>query len=142
MGLEQELKTTSDELLRKLEQLRELELEKREQAPGSARFQKLAREIERLAATVLSQTVKQERLGEKTAERREETGLTPPPPIAEVTPRRELSLILGEWREAERRLGATASGTSEHLEAQAAVARLRSEYREAHGATADDPREG
>ena len=141
MELEQELRATSDELLRRLERLRELEIEKRQLTPGSARFRKIARDIERLAAGVLTKSVEQEHLADASAEVRQSVGVAPPP-IEEVEPRRELSLILGEWREAERRLSAATAGAPEHLEAQAAVQRLRDEYRDAYLSAARRPDSG
>jgi len=131
MEFEQELRAASDELMRRLERLRELEIEKRQLTPGTARFRKLARDIERLAAGVLTKTVEQEHLADKSIELREQTGAQPQP-IAEVRPQRDISLILGEWREAERRLSAAEPGTPSHLEAQSAVQRLRTEYRDAY----------
>lgn len=141
MEFEQELRATSDELLRRLERLRELEIEKRQLTPGTDRFRKIARDIERLAAGVLTKTVEQEHLADRSMEVREQTGIVAQP-IADVTPRRDISLILGEWREAERRLSAAAPGTPDHLEAQAAVQRLRSEYRDAYLSAAVAPRDG
>lgn len=141
MELEQELRATSDELLRRLERLRELEVEKRQLTPGTARFRRIARDIERLAAGVLTKTVEQEHLADKSIEVREQTGVLPQP-IAEVTPQRDISLILGEWREAERRLSAAAPGTPDHLEAQAAVQRLRTEYRDAYLSAAETASDG
>lgn len=136
MEFEQELRSTSDELLRRLERLRELEMEKRQLTPGSARFRKIARDIERLAAGVLTKTVEQEHLADNAAELRDKAGFSAPP-IEEVAPKREIALILGEWREAERRLAAAVPGTPEHLERQAAVQRLRAEYREAYLSAAE-----
>jgi len=141
MELEQELRATSDELLRRLERLRELEMEKRQLTPGTARFRRIARDIERLAAGVLTKTVEQEHLADKSFDVRQKTGV-PPQPIAEVTPQRDISLILGEWREAERRLSAAVPGTPDHLEAQAAVHRLRTEYRDAYLSAAETPSDG
>jgi hypothetical protein len=54
---------------------------------------------------------------------------------------REASVILGEWREAERRLSAAPPGTPEHEETRAAVDRLRSEYRAAYSAVSAQPDE-
>jgi hypothetical protein len=141
MEVEHRLRTTSDELLHRLERLRELELEKRQLTPGTQRFQALVRDIEQLAAAVLTKTVEQEELAEQAIDVREATGVDPAP-IADVSARREVSVILGEWREAERRLSAAAPGTAQQLEAQASVDRLRAEYREAYSAVSGRPDEG
>ncbi|CAN5578956.1 hypothetical protein BH23CHL6_BH23CHL6_00030 [soil metagenome] len=131
MELEQDLRSTSDDLLRRLERLRDLEMEKRQLTPGSPHFRRLAAEIERLAAGVLVKSVEQDQLGQVAGAVLEETE-TVSPPIAEIPPRRDIALILGDWREAERRLSACSPGTPEHSEAQAAVQRLRAEYRDTH----------
>lgn len=132
MELEQDLRLTSDELLRTLERLRELEIEKRSLTPGTVRFRRIAGEIEKLAATILTKTVEQEQLAAESVAVREQTGVVSPP-INDIALKRDIQLILGEWREAERRLSTAASGTPEHLEALAAVRRLRAEYRDATG---------
>jgi hypothetical protein len=43
-----------------------------------------------------------------------------------------VSLILPEWREAERRLGSSAMDSAEHAKAAADVRRLRDEYHRAY----------
>jgi hypothetical protein len=133
MELEQDLRTASDDLLHRLERLRQMELEKRQLTPGSAHFRRLAAEIERLAAGVLAKSVEQDQLGQLAGAVLEETA-TAARPIAETPPRRDISVVLGEWRETERRLSASAPGTPEQLEAQRAVQRLRDEYRKSHQA--------
>lgn len=133
MELAQDLRSTSDDLLRRLERLRDLEMEKRQLTPGSPHFRRLAAEIERQAAGVLAKSVEQDQLGQVAGAVLEETE-TVAPPIAEVPPRRDISVILGDWREAERRLAACSPGAPEHAEAQAAAQRLRAEYRDAYEA--------
>ena len=66
MDLEQDLRTVSDDMMSTLDQLQKLESEKRAENPGSPRFVRLAREIERLAAVVFSQTSAQQSLAEQT----------------------------------------------------------------------------
>lgn len=139
MELEQELRSTSDELLRRLERLRELELEKRRVKPGTEQFRTIARDIEMLAAGVLTKTVEQEQLAELSIDVRQHTGYVPPP-IAEISVAREPSAILAEWREAERRLADAPPGSIEHDEARAEVARLRDEYRRAYQAASQERR--
>lgn len=131
MNVEQELRLTSDEMLRRLDRLRELELEKRALAPGTDRFVAIAKEVERLAASVLVKTTEQERLAEASAVVHGATGALAAP-IDEVAPRREISQILNEWRDAERQLAAATPGTAEHEAARASIDRLRLEYRDAY----------
>ena len=63
-------------------------------------------------------------------------------PIDEVTSTRDVSLILGEWREAERRLSVTAMDSADHAKAAADVRRLRDEYHRVYQSqTTHDERE-
>jgi hypothetical protein len=117
-------------MLRTLEQLERLETEKRAEKPGSPRFLRLANEIERLAAVVFTQTAAQQTLAEKThAKARAGADV---PPIEEMASSREVSLILSEWRDAERRLASTGIDTAEHAKAAGDVRRLRDEYHRAY----------
>jgi hypothetical protein len=68
MDLEQNLRTVSDDMLRTLEQLQILEIQKRAEQPGTPTFVKLAKEIEKLAAIVFQQTAAQQTLAEATHE--------------------------------------------------------------------------
>ena len=136
MDLEQDLRTVSDDMMSTLDQLQKLESEKRSETPGSARFVRLAREVERLAAIVLAQTSAQHSLAEQTpaaAKAGAEMAA-----IEDVAPMRDVSQILAEWRDAERRLPATAIDTAEHSKAVADVRRLREEYHRAHQAQKSD----
>ena len=126
MDLEQDLRTVSDDLLRTLEQLHDLEKAKRSEDPGTPRFVRLAKEIEKLAAVVFQQTAAQQALAEATHVAAAEGADIPP--IDEMESSRDVSLILSEWREAERRLGVTAMDSAEHAKAAADVRRLRDEY--------------
>ena len=56
MTLERELRDTSDSLMRALDQLRDLEAEKRGVPTGSRRFVELAQRVEDLAIEVLRRT--------------------------------------------------------------------------------------
>ena len=115
-----------------LDQLQKLESEKRSETPGSPRFVRLAREIERLAAVVFTQTSAQQSLAEQThAAAQVGAEMTP---IEDVAPMRDVSLILSEWRDAERRLSSTAVDTAEHSKAAGDVRRLREEYHRAYQA--------
>ncbi len=112
------LRTLSDELLRKLDEIAALEAEKRELEVGSPRFDELAAEIERQSRDVLRLTQGQRAIGEAS-----EGGGT----IAD-TPR-ELPAILLDWREAERRAAAAPPGSPEAEAALRDAQRLREEYR-------------
>ena len=134
MEVEQDLRSASDEMLRTLDQLQRLELEKREQKPGTASFVKLATEIEKLAAMVFAATNVQQTIAER-AKVASERGADLRP-IEEIDAARDVSVILSEWREAERSLASTGLETAEHAKAAADVRRLREEYHRAHRAQA------
>ena len=136
MELEQDLRTVSDEMLHTLEQLQRLENEKRAETPGTPRFLSLAHEVESLAALVFTQTKEQENLAVKThAAARSGADLTP---IDEIEAAREVSIVLSEWRDAERRLAASAIESAEHAKAAGDVRRLRDEYHRAYKAQSTD----
>jgi hypothetical protein len=130
MDLENQLRSASDETLRTLEELQRLETEKRGLEPGTPRFVKLADEIERLAVYVFSQTSAQQTLAHRTHAAKD-AGVDLPP-IEEISATRDVSEILAEWRDAERRLAATSADSAEHALAAGDVRRLRDEYHRAH----------
>ena len=138
MELESELRVASDRMLRTLETLETLENEKRTLTPGSARFQRLADEAERLAAEVFAQTHSQRQLGERAEAANERTG-TDLAPIGKGSSVRELQVILSAWRDAERRLQLASPKSAEHAAAAADVGRLREEYHAAYTAGVSDP---
>jgi hypothetical protein len=126
MDLEQGLRAVSDDMLHTLDQLQRLEHQKRAASPGTPRFVRLATEIEKLAALVFAQTNTQASLAEQShavGQRGVELQ-----PINEITPSRDVAVILSEWREAERRLATSAIETAEHSKAAGDVRRLREEY--------------
>jgi hypothetical protein len=125
MEIDEQLRSTSDRMLETLEQLHLLEIEKRSLAPGSRRFQKLAREVERLADSMVAHAEKQAELADEAAE-----SAQPLPPIEGVP--RDVTTILAEWREAERRATAAHPGSADEISARADVDRLRAEYQRAH----------
>jgi hypothetical protein len=131
--IEQDLRAASDRLLQTLDQLEELEIKKRSLEPNSAEFGQLSAEIERLAAAVFAHTHAQRTLGEKTEVIAKRTGADVQP-IDETAPTRELSVILAEWRAAERRLGEFQPDSAEHGKAKAELERLRAEYHAAYAA--------
>jgi hypothetical protein len=114
--------------MRTLERLQELETEKRAIDPGTPTFRKLAREVERLAASVFAHSHVQQQLAEETVTLREEAGVSLSP-IDQVAPSREIQEILAEWRDAERRTIEATVGSTERAQAEADANRLRAEYR-------------
>lgn len=136
LELEQELRSTSDDVLTRLERLRELELKKRRLTPGSPRFVSIAADIEKLAASLLAKSAEQEQLGQQAAELRQATGVISRR-IEDVRPQREVAAILKEWREAERRLATASPGSADYVEAEAAIHRLRAEYRDTYQAVSN-----
>jgi hypothetical protein len=138
--IESDLRVTSDRMLRTLDQLAALETEKRALTPGTPRFQRLADEVERLAADVFAQTHAQRQLGEQAQVVSEHTGVALDP-IAETTATRDPQAILADWRDAERRLQLAAPDSAEHAAAAADVGRLRDEYHAAYAAGAQDSSE-
>jgi hypothetical protein len=132
MELEHELRSVSDEMLTTLDQLARLEGEKRAAKPGTPRFVNLASEIEKLAALVFAQTNTQHTLAEQTRDAAL-VGVELAP-IEALPPMRDVSVILTEWRAAERTLASSAMETAEHAKAAADVLRLRNEYHRAYKA--------
>ena len=139
LDIENGLRVASDRLLGTLDQLETLENEKRQLEPNSARFQTLAREIERLAAEVFAQSHAQKNLGQAAQAATARTG-EELPPIAESSNAREIPIILADWRDAERRLQLADPDSAEHAVAAADVERLRAEYRTAYSASTDTAR--
>jgi len=128
MEIEEQLRSESDSMLDAMDQLRSLEAEKRAIPPNSRRFQMLARDVERLADTVVSHAEQQTDLGEQAAERHQATGEEAAPINAGS---RDVATILGEWRDAERRASAAEAGSADEAAARADVDRLRHEYQQA-----------
>ena len=126
----QDLRHTSDALLRDLEVLISLEEEKRGMEPGDDRLVELAERIDVIAGRVMTQTTKQVHLVTKT-DASVAAGEEPPPSIAD-TPARSTSAILADWRAAERILEESPAGSPEALEASARIDALRDEYRRAY----------
>jgi cell division protein FtsB len=135
--IEANLRVASDRLLRTLDQLATLENEKRTLEPSSARFQTLAKEIERLSSEIFAQSHAQQQLGQRARDVQRTQGVELPP-INEATQTRDLSVILTEWRDAERRLSLAEADSAEHSVAAADAARLREEYQSVFSASAVD----
>ena len=128
----QDLRHTSDALLRDLEVLIALEEEKRAMEPGDDRLVELAQRIEAIAGRVTAETTKQVRLVTE-SDASVAAGDEPPPSIDD-TPPRTTSAILAEWRAAQRTLDEAPEGSAEALEASARIDALRDEYRRAYDA--------
>ena len=125
------LRRTSDELLRDLETLVQLEEEKRGVEPGDPRLVDLAEQIEVIAQRVLVSSSSQRQQTEVINELAEAGSPAAPDATIDETPR-SMEAILAAWREAERKLEAAQPGSAEAREAELLVERLREEYRRAH----------
>ena len=136
MGSEQQLRSTSDQVLGTLDKLRELEIEKRSISPTDPRFQQLANEVQQLADGLTSTAEVQAELGEKVAEKHDRAG-DEAPAINET--QRDVMTILSDWRDAERRAAGAVPGSAEQTAAIADVDRLRAEYQRAHAAASERP---
>ena len=129
MTLEQNLRQASDTLMVALEQMKDLETEKRRVPAGSKRFVELARQLDDLALQILRHSEYQESVAETMEERREAGGGVSRP-IEEIKPEpRSRADILSDWRAAERALAAADIASVAAAEAAADVRRLREEYR-------------
>ncbi len=125
-----DLRWTSDTLLINLDRLIELESAKRTLDPASVPFRELAREIEDLAHHVAIHADREETLGAELSEDKRAGDTFGILPIDEV-PVRPTSVVLEEWREAERTLAAAPPGSDEANAARADADRLRREYQAA-----------
>jgi len=124
------IRSTSDDLLRDLETLEALELEKRRLSPDSPELVVLAARVEELAARVLASSHQQRALSER-IESMHAAGHPDAPDSAIEDGPPDIHAILSRWRDAERQLAASTPGTAEAEVAADLVARLRDEYREA-----------
>ena len=129
MGSEQQLRSTSDQVLDTLDKLHELEVEKRSIPPTDPRFHQLAREVQQLADGLTSTAEVQAELGEKVAEKHDMAG-NEAPAIDET--QRDVMTILADWRDAERRAAGAVARSASEKAAKADVERLRAEYQRAH----------
>jgi hypothetical protein len=118
-------------MMRDLEQLEELEREKRQLSPEDPRLVKIAGEVEVLALRVLGTTVRQRELAEDAHDLARQGSPEAPEHSIAGTPR-EIHVILAEWRDAERRATEARPDSAEAAAAAAEVDRLRAEYRHAH----------
>ncbi len=127
----QELNGTSETLLEHLELLQQLEEGRRGLDAADPRVQTLAAEVRALSASVLEMSMRQRTLGERLA-----VADPAQAPSIEDAPPRELSLILSDWRDAERRWRTAPAGSLDGKVARADVDRFRDEYARAHAAAA------
>jgi hypothetical protein len=127
------LRATSDALLSDLDALQALEQEKRAIQPGDPQLVRIAAKIEQLASRVLGTSVEQFRLTEQ-AHQLVQTGSPDAPATPIEDTRREIRVILADWRDAERRAELAHAGSPEALAAASDIDRLRLEYREAFSA--------
>ena len=142
MSVEQQLRLASDTLMAALDQLHDLEAEKRRIPAGSERFVELARKVDDLALQILRHTEYQETVAETLEERREAGGGVSRP-IEQIKPEpRPLTEILSDWRDAERRLAAADLSSPDAAEAASRIRELREEYRNTYpgGIPPRDPR--
>lgn len=124
MSVPNDLRATSDALLRDLEALGALEEEKRTLPLDDPRLVEIAVQVEAIAGRVLARTKRQTILSRAAAD--EPAGGSS---IDDV--RRPMSTILAEWREVERRSAGAPEGSAEAAEIEVLSSRLRQECREA-----------
>jgi hypothetical protein len=124
------LRATSDALMSDLDALQQLEQAKRSIEPGDPQLVRVAAQIERLASRVLGASVEQLDLTER-VNTLVEVGSPQAPDVPIEHMKREVRVILADWRDAERRASLAKPGSPEALAAAADINRLRGEYREA-----------
>ena len=122
------LRTTSDLLLLDLQALGDLEEQKRLTPHGDPKLVDLAEKIEDLAHRVLAASRRQRELSETINEAAVSGDVQPEESIAGI---RSASVILADWREAERAVRDATPGSVQAIEAQEMVERFREEYRAA-----------
>jgi hypothetical protein len=129
----EDLRATSDGLIRDLEVLSAMEARKRTLEPGDPLLVELSERVEALAARLLNASSRQRRLTEIGNAKVEARVAAAPEASIEETPR-PIADILAEWRAAERQLEAAEPGSAAALEAETLSDHLRQEYRRAHEA--------
>ena len=125
MTVSDDLRATSDALLRDLEALSVLEQEKRTLPFDDPRLAEIAVRVEAIAGRVLAITERQTILTEAAAAQGPAGGAS----IDAV--RRPIATILAEWRAVERRALEVPEGSAEAAEIEVLSIRLRQECREA-----------
>ena len=127
------LRTTSDGIIRDLDVLGAIEEEKRTLAPGDPRIVELAKRVEEVAGRLLTASVHERHLTEIDKDKVAAGVPTTLETSINDTPR-AIADILAEWRTAERRLEIADPGSAEKAEAEALSDHLREEYRRAYEA--------
>lgn len=130
-NVRRELRATSDSLRRDLEALAALENQKRTLAFDDPRLADLARQVEEIAARLLSRSAAQSSLTDAVSATGERGTIE--------TTRRPPSEILAEWRELERRAAVAEPGSAEATEVTVLIDRVRAEYRDAFDASTARP---
>jgi len=113
-----------------LDALQALEQQKRAIQPGDPQLVKIAARIEQLANRVLGTSMEQFHLTEQ-VQQLVETGSPGAPDVPIEDTKREMRVILADWRDAERRAELAQPGSPDALAAASDIERLRVEYREA-----------
>jgi|1186.fasta_scaffold221479_2 hypothetical protein len=126
------LRLTSDELLRDLDALTQLEEEKRQTPEGDPRLVEIATRVQQLAQRVLEHSRHQVALTHS-VNHQVVSGETPAGTTI-AGARRNVNDILAEWRAAERQAQTAEPDSVAAIEARARADRLRDEYREAFDA--------
>jgi len=111
-----------------LDALQQLEQAKRSIEPGDPQLVRVAAQIEQLASRVLGASVEQLNLTER-VHTLVELGSPQAPDVPIEDMKREMRVILADWRDAERRASLSEQGSPEALAATADIKRLRAEYR-------------
>jgi hypothetical protein len=122
------LRATSDQLMLAVAEVDARERRKRGRRPGEDAFVELARAV-RIAAEVVLDLARQEERTALEIEREARDQLLPP--IEHMTPAKELSHILDEWRVVEKRLVSAEAGSEDAEALMTEFERLRDAYAEA-----------
>jgi hypothetical protein len=124
MSTSKALRATSDALMRDLAALSGLEAEKRTLSLDDPRLVEIAREVEAIAARILSGSRRQSALARE--------GVGPNEGAASINDvSRPIAAILAEWREVERQAADATPGSAQAAQLEVIATRLREEYREA-----------
>jgi len=121
-----EIRATSDHMVRMLDQLRDVEMRKRETPIGTPEFVGLAEEAEHLSRMVFRWSGLQMQLASQ-SQAAVRGGTLDPEPITAIEPR-PLDRVLALWREAQIRLETARPGSEEAEAAANDIERLREEF--------------
>ena len=135
----QEFRASTDQMLRMIDRLRDVESAKQQVEFGSAEFVGHALEADQLSRVIFRWAGMQLQMAEASAGAVRRGELSPAP-LSEVIPRR-LDRILAAWREAQLRFETARPGSPEPAVAADDVERLREEFRVAEAAKFDSESE-